>query len=196
MLAADRLCSPLGGMSFGSAAALATAIALTGGSGFSALARSLASVLPDSTRPALQRVHDVPGAVVLVLSTALAVLELFCLLHLDRFRSIGMLSAPMLAHCAMVVLAVGSRAARMDGKQVKFAPAVTFNEFALASAATFAVVFLAADFLGLLLVLATAALTVALRVIFHLRLGGVDSLSLHAGAQATEIVVLAILAAF
>jgi hypothetical protein len=125
-----------------------------------------------------------------------AALEFFCLLHLDRFHSIGLLFAPMLARAAMVVLAVGSRAARTDGRQVKFAPEVTFNEFALASAATFAAVSLAADFLGLVLVLATAVLTVALRVFFHWRFGGIDRTAVHGACQATELAVLAILAAF
>ena len=79
---------------------------------------------------------------------------------------------------------------------MKFAPEVLFNEFALASTFTFAAVFLATEFLGFLLVLASAALIIGLRVFFHSWLGGVDRTTLHAGCEAVQLLGLALLAAF
>lgn len=192
-LGADRACSRLAGQELGSVAALAVAIALSGGRPVLALARTLAALVPE---PAFLRLQRVSALVLAVSATAIVLLELFCLVHLDRFRSIGLLFAPMLARCAMVVLAVGAREARADGRQVKFAPDVRFNEFALASTITFALVFFAAEFLGLVLVLATAALAIGLRVFFHRWLGGIDRTALDAGCEATQLVTLALLAAF
>jgi cobalamin synthase len=119
------------------------------------------------------------------LAAVVAVVELIFLCELDRFRSIGLLFAPTLAHCSMVVLAVGSRAARLDGRRIKFAPGLTFNEFAVASVLTFSVIFLTSEFLGLLLVLSAAFLTV-----------GVNATVLDATCEVSTLATLALLALF
>ena len=64
-----------------------------------------------------------------------------------------------------------------------------------ASTATFALVFLTTEFLGLLLVLATAAFTIAARVFFHRWLDGVNETALLAVGEATQVMILALLAA-
>jgi cobalamin synthase len=130
------------------------------------------------------------------LAAMVAIVELVCLCQLDRFRPIGLLFAPTLAHCSMVVLAVGSRAARLDGRRTKFAPKLTFNEFAVASALTFSIIFLSSEFLGLLLVLSAAFLTIGLRVLFHRWLDGVTTTVLDATCEVSTLATLGMLALF
>jgi hypothetical protein len=125
-----------------------------------------------------------------------AAVELALLGALDRFRVVGLAFAPVLGCCAMVVLAVGSRAARADGRRLKFAPGVGFREFGVASTATFALVFLSTEFLGLLLVLATAAFTIGARVSLHRWLGGVNDTAMLATGEAVQLLVIAVLVAF
>ena len=84
-------------------------------------------------------------------------LSVWILSGVDGGRVIALLFAPMLSRCSMVVIATGSREARSDGKQMKFSRELTFREFGIASTITFAVVFLTAHFLGLVLVLATGS---------------------------------------
>jgi adenosylcobinamide-GDP ribazoletransferase len=186
----------LGGGGFGSLAALALATALSGARPVAGLSRTLVSLAPKRSLSPIARLHGARRPAVVAGAAAILLLELFCLVHLDRLRSIGLLFAPMLGRCAMVVLAVGSRQARADGRRTKLAPAIGFNHFAVASTLTFAVVFLVAEFLGLLLVLACAALTIGLRVFFHWWFGGVERTTLAAGCEAVQLLVLALLAAF
>jgi cobalamin synthase len=131
-----------------------------------------------------------------MLAAIVVLVELACLCELDRFRTLGLLFAPTLAHCSMVVLAVGSRAARLDGKRMKFAPGLTFNEFAVASALTFSIIFLTSEFLGLLLVLCAAFLTIGLRLLFHRWLDGVNTTVLDATCEVSALATLALLALF
>jgi hypothetical protein len=128
-------------------------------------------------------------------TAAVVAAEVAALSALGRYRIVGLLAAPVLGCCSMVVLAVGSRAARPDGRRVKFAPAVTFREFGLATAATFAVLFWATEFLGLLLILATALCTIAARVGWHRWWGGVNETAVLATSEAIQCVVLLLLAA-
>jgi adenosylcobinamide-GDP ribazoletransferase len=196
MTAADAAGTALGGVIVGSLATVAVGVVVSGARPLIGLARTLAALVANRSRPPLERLGTARGIGVGIATGVVVVAELGCLLHLDRFRIIGLLFVPMLARCAMVVLAVGSRAARMDGRQVKFAPEVRFNEFALASTMTFAAVFLATEFLGFLLVLASAALTIGMRVFFHRWLGGVERTTLHAGCEAVQLLGWALLAAF
>jgi hypothetical protein len=129
-----------------------------------------------------------------VVLALLVALQIGVLCALDRFRVVGLVLAPVLGCCSLVVMAVGSRAARADGRRLKFAPAVTFREFGVASTATFALVFLSTDFLGLLLVLATAAFTIGARVFFHRWLDGVNETALLATGEATQVLILTLLA--
>ena len=90
----------------------------------------------------------------------------------------------------------GGRLARSASRRaaVKFAPGVAFREFALASTGTFAVVFLSTEFLGLLLVLFTAALVIGLRIFFHRWFGGVNRAALGAACELTQLGILLLLA--
>ena len=193
-LAADTLANPIAGRLGASVAVLCASAAATRARPLLALGRTLValssrgaarlSVLESGAGPAIV------AAVVLVLAAELTVL---CVL--DRFRFVGLAFAPLLGACSMVVLAVGSRAARADGRRLKFAPAVTFREFGFASTATFALVFLSTEFLGLLLVLTTAAFTIAARVFFHRWIDGVNETALLATGEGTQLVILILLAA-
>jgi adenosylcobinamide-GDP ribazoletransferase len=196
MVAADAAGRALGGVVVGSLATIAVSVAVSGGRPVAGLARSLAALIGDRSRTPLERLATARGWTVGVATGIVLGAELVCLLHLDRFRLVGLLFVPMLARCAMVALAVGSRAARADGRQMKFAPEVLFNEFALASTFTFAAVFLSTEFLGFLLVVASAVLIIGLRVFFHRWLGGVDRTTLHAGCEAVQLLGWALLAAF
>jgi cobalamin synthase len=177
------------------AVAIAAAVA-TGGRPLRALARTV-EALPCARTRRLAVLESGRGAGVdAICAAAVLALEIAALAALDRFRPIGLIFAPVLGCCSMVVLAVGSRAARSDGRRLKFAPAVTFREFGLASTATFALVFLSTEFLGLLLVLATAAFTITARVFFHRWLDGVNETVMLATGEMTQLLILALLAAF
>jgi hypothetical protein len=96
----------------------------------------------------------------------------------------------------MVVLAFGSRDARPDGKRVKFAKGVTFEEFGWASAVTLGLVFWGTGLLGILLLICTAIPIVGLRIWLHWRLDGVNAAAMGAACAVAEIVPLMVLAQF
>ncbi len=193
-LAVDRITEPWAGRYAASLAVLIVALAVTRARGVMALARTIAAAFTERDRRL--DTLDAPTrpstwiAAGLVLAAELGVLS-----ALTRFRVVGLAFAPVLGCCSMVVLAVGSRAARADGRQVKFAPDVTFREFGVATTATFALLFLSTEFLGLLLVLTTAGFTVGARVGWHRWIGGVNATALFATAEATQLLVLVVLAA-
>ncbi len=196
-LAADRAAGAVGGRLLGSAAVLLVANLLTGGRPLAALGGLVAAALSGrgGTR-ALIYLEPPPPQAARVCAALVALFELCVLWRLERFRMVGLAFAPLLGCCSVVVLAVGSRAARIDGRRVKLAPQLTFNEFALASTLTFAATFIATEFLGLLLVLSTAALTIALRVFFHRWLDGVNDTALSAAREVVQLTVLGLLATF
>lgn len=191
---ADRVVGTVGGRTLSSLAVVLVAVAATRGRPVLALGRLLAAL---GSRRARRLAVLESGTGVLVYGCAAGVVaaELAVLSALDRFRVVGLALAPVLGCCSIVVLAVGSRAARADGRRLKFAPEVTFREFGLTTAATFAVLLLAAEFLGLLLVLATAAFTIAARVCFHRWIDGVNETAVLATAEAVQILLLALLVA-
>ena len=191
---ADRVGGALGGRTLSSLAVVCVAAAATRGRPLLALGRLLAA--SGRRRPrCLAVLESGTGVLVYGCAAGVVVAEVFVLSALDRFRMMGLALAPVLGWCSIVVLAVGSRAARADGRRLKFAPEVTFREFGLATAATFAVVLLTAEFLGLLLVLATAVFTIAARVCFHRWIDGVNETALLATAEAVQILMLALLVA-
>ncbi|MGH7788860.1 MAG: hypothetical protein ACRERC_18465 [Candidatus Binatia bacterium] len=182
-LVTDRLVSPLAGQSLASVAVVLVGIGLTGGRALLALGRALLGRFGGST------------AAVYVAAGLLAGLEIGLVEALGRYRPVGLLFAPLLGCCSLVVLAVGAREARADGRRVKFAPLVTFREFGVASTATFALIFLTTEFLGLVLILYAAALSLAARVGLHRWRGGVDDITLRATGAAIELSVLVLLVA-
>lgn len=108
-------------------------------------------------------------------------------------RSLPLLFAPLLGCWSMVVLAVGARDA--GAPQRKLAPAVMFNEFALASVLTFAILFALAEGLGVLIAVQAAAVTLLLRVHAHARAGGMSWQTVKLGASLVEATTLGLLAA-
>jgi adenosylcobinamide-GDP ribazoletransferase len=110
----------------------------------------------------------------------------------EQVRLYGLLLPPMLGRWSMVVLAHGSREAVAAGEARQFDPGVGFREFAGASVIAFLIAFVIGEELGLLAVIVVAATTVALRLYFHRRLGGVNEHGLGAVAEATEAIALLI----
>jgi cobalamin synthase len=194
-LGTDRLAASLGMNRLASSAAVvAVAHLATGGQRLLDLGRTALALFAAGRPARMKALEGAPARRAYAAAAVVALLEILCLWRLDRFRPIGLLFAPLLAHCSIVVMAVGSRAARGDSRRVKFAPGVTFREFALASTGTFAAVFLLTEFLGLLLVLFTAVLVVGLRLFFHRWLDGVNRAVLGAACELTQLGVLALLA--
>jgi cobalamin synthase len=191
---ADLAVGRIGGRLLGSAAVLSVGAALTRARGPLALGRLLAALA--SRRPDRLTRHDGGGRRATICALLVMLVELAVLCELNRFRVVGLAFAPLLGCCAMVVLAVGSRAARPDGRRLKFAPELGFAEFGAASAATFALVSLSSEFLGLLMVLGTAIVTVAARVFFHRWLDGVNDTAMFATGEIVQLMTLALLAAF
>lgn len=189
----DRAIAALGGRLVASAAVALVAAAATRARPLLALGRTLAALLGDRARR-LAVIEARRGALPRVCAAVVLAAEIGVLCALDRLRLPGLALAPVLGCCSMVVLAVGSRAARADGRRLKFAPDVTFREFAVASVATFALLFLTTEFLGLLLVLATAAFTIAARVFFHRWIDGVNDTVILATGEAVQLMILALLA--
>jgi cobalamin synthase len=91
------------------------------------------------------------------------------------------------------VLAHGARDAGAD-EGTKFARAVGSREFAGASVFALALVLLAAEAIGLVVIVASAAATVGLRVWFHHRLGGITTQNLGAVAETVETLALVLFA--
>jgi cobalamin synthase len=193
-LATDRLVSALAGRAVSSVAVVLVAAVATRARPLLALGRTVAA-LPSGRERRLAVLEGGSGPLVSLCVAVVLATEIGVLLVLGRFRVAGLALAPMLGCCSMVVLAVGSRAARADGRRLKFAPDVTFREFAVASVSAFAVVSLSAEFLGLVLIFATAALTIAARVFFHRWIDGVNDTVLLATGEATQLLILALLAA-
>lgn len=189
--------SHFGGLFARSSAVLVATLACTAARPHRALGQLMQALLLRRDRGVAVRVLEGPdNGTSLATATLIALIELACLCQLDRFRLVGLLFAPTLARCSMVVLAVGSRAARLDGRRRKFAPDLTFNEFALASVLTFSIIFLTSEFLGLLLVLGAALLTIGLRVLFHRWLDGVTPTILDAACEVSTLATLGLLLLF
>jgi hypothetical protein len=193
-VAVDRALAGTAGPAARSLAVVLVAAAMTRARPLLALGRLLAAI-PGRGRGRQATSQSARGAVDLACTAAVVAAEVVALSALGRYRIVGLLAAPVLGCCSMVVLAVGSRAARQDGRRVKFAPAVTFREFGLATTATFAVLFWATEFLGLLLILATALCTIAARVGWHRWRGGVDETAVLATSEMIQCLVWLLLAA-
>lgn len=104
----------------------------------------------------------------------------------------ALLFSPVLGRWSFVVLAVGARSADQQGR--KFSPAVSFREFGVASLLAFLVVFTLGQFVGLVLIIVTAAITLLLRLGFHRWQGGVTWETVVAGMHIVEISALAAMA--
>jgi len=133
-------------------------------------------------------------AAVAIIEVALFAAAVWIVTQIVDGRLVALLFAPMLGRSAMVVMATGSRQARDDERLMRFSRELTFREFGIASTAAFALVFATTNFLGFLLVLVTGLATIALRVLLHWRLGGVDRDSLHATGEVVQLAVFGLMA--
>jgi adenosylcobinamide-GDP ribazoletransferase len=131
----------------------------------------------------------------LVVLTVL-VLEVWALVQLERTRLPALLFAPLLAAWSMVVLSHGARAARIDGRQGKFAPEVSFRDFALTSVFSFGVLFSLARAGGIALGVVAGAVIVSLRVMLHWWLGGVNAATVAATSEIVLATILLLFAGF
>lgn len=138
------------------------------------------------------RLHDLTGGGRLALLVAASALLTAKVLLLDRCDELvlpALLFAPLLGRWSLVVLVVGARSAERTGQ--KFSPAVTFREFGIASLIAFVSVFSLGQFVGLVLIVAAAATTLALRVAYHQGPGGVTWPTVVVGMHVVECAVLA-----
>jgi cobalamin synthase len=114
--------------------------------------------------------------------------KLVCMAQPGGSRLAALLFAPMLARWSMVVLAVGARDAGTPGR--KFNAAITFREFAWTSVFTFTVVFAIAEAFGIVIVVGTAALTLAVRLLAHRWMAGISWRLLLVAGQGIEAFVI------
>jgi adenosylcobinamide-GDP ribazoletransferase len=192
-VAVDRLSAPLGNRTLSSLAVVATLALLTRGRPLLGLAKTIAALFPRSAERTIPVLSQTPGTAVTFIAGLIVVAEVLLLDRLDSFRTVGLLFAPMLGHCAMVVTATGSREARADGKVTKLSSTLTFREFGIASTVTFALVFLTTNFLGALLVLVTGITTIGLRMLFHYLFGGFEPTNLAAAGELVQLANLGLL---
>lgn len=186
MVAIDRAAATVATPLVAGTAAIGFHTMATRGRPLAGLARTLLGMIDN-------RIARSPAAAALT-QVAIFGVTVWVVGRIDGARIAALLFAPMLGRCAMVVMATGSRAARADGRLVKYAPDLTFREFGIASTAAFALVFLTTNFLGFLMVLVTGATTIALRLTLHWRLGGVDRSSLHGSGEFVQLAVLGLTA--
>jgi cobalamin synthase len=124
---------------------------------------------------------------------AATVIKVAVLVAASGTRGAALLFAPLLARWAMVVIATGARDAQVPAR--KFNPGITFREFALTSVFTLAIVLALAEAAGVLLIVAVAAVSLAVRLSAHRWAGGITWPGLLAAAQAIEVVVVVLCAA-
>lgn len=169
----------------------------TGGRYATGVARTCAALVSSNRRRALESMAGqtltLSGCIGMLLMLAV---QLRSLVVLDRLRLPALLYAPMLAAWSVVVLVHGSRAARMDGRRVKYAPDVSFREFAVASVITFGVLFSVSQAVGILVGVVVGAAIVGIRVGLHGWLDGLTEAAVRASADITFTVTLALFAAF
>jgi adenosylcobinamide-GDP ribazoletransferase len=122
----------------------------------------------------------------------LLILKVRCLdLLSDPMRVVGVLLAPMIGRAAIVLLAYGARAAgSADGDPDRFDAAIGLRELVGAGAFAAVVTLALGGALGLLVILASGLVTLALRFYFDRRLAGVAPQSLDAGAEIVETLAL------
>lgn len=109
-------------------------------------------------------------------------------------RPAALLVAPMLGAWAVVVQCYGGSPGRARGVAAALIARARFQEFGWASTLAFAVTLALADALGLVMLVAAAVVTVAVRAVAYRRLGGLTGRLLMATRELVETVVLVVLA--
>jgi len=193
-LAIDYVGRLAAGRLLASVAVVLVAAVLTGGRPALGLSRMLIAGLTSRRRDTFLERLDGPVTPPMRAAFAFVLLaEMICLSVLVSSRPAGLVFAPLLGRWSMVVLATGARAARSDGRRLKFAPGVTFREFGWASTITFAVMFGTAELLGVVLGVAAAVISVAARVSLHRWLDGVTTTTLDAVCEIVQLLTVLIL---
>jgi len=195
-LAVDLIVAPLVGRLVASIAVGITGVLVTRTWPSLAAGRTFASLSLHDRDEALRYANGPLTAAAAIAGVLIWLALIYSLACVDRWRPIGLVCAPLFGRWAMVVLAYGSRAARLDGKRTKYAKGVTFEEFGWASTATLALVFWGTGLLGILLLVCAAIPIIGLRVAMHWRLDGITAASLGAACAIAEIVPLLVLALF
>jgi cobalamin synthase len=113
----------------------------------------------------------------------------------DAARATALGLAPMLGRWAIVVQCYGGEPGRVPGPPSALVGRARFQEFAWASLVAFAVTLSVAEAVGLVVLLAAALTTLAVRVSAHRRIGGMTDDLLAASGELVETVVLVVLAA-
>jgi adenosylcobinamide-GDP ribazoletransferase len=176
------------------------------GLGLGAVAAGVAAAVATSAPPAaaptgvlvlliLGRGRGTPGAFGIAMALAALATRMASLAALPaESRTVALLVAPMLGAWAIVVQCYGGVPGGASGPAALVGRA-RFREFGWASVTALGVTLALGDAVGLVLVLAAAATTVALRVYAYRRLGGLTGRLLAATRELVETVVLGTLGA-
>ena len=149
----------------------------------------------DSAEPAPPRTRGRLGNFLGTIAVLLVcALQWWALVSLRKARTPALVFAPMLSAWGAVVLAHGSRAARRDGRRVKYAQEVGFREFAAASVFSFGILFTLGQVSGILIGVAVAVLLVAIRTSLHATIKGVTDATVWAASEIVLTVVLTLFA--
>jgi adenosylcobinamide-GDP ribazoletransferase len=113
---------------------------------------------------------------------------------LSDYRFAGILLPPMIGRAAIVALAHRARAAAGDSEGEQFDRVISQRELAVACGFAAIVTIVVAGALGLLVAIVATLATIALRVYFDRRLGGVTGHTLDAAAETIETLTLVVFA--
>jgi len=106
-------------------------------------------------------------------------------------RAYALVLMPTLARWSQVCMALGARSARGEGSLAKpFLEHLNGWHLVSASAVTFAVAVLLAGLKGLVVVVPVAAITVAARLYFNRKIGGITGDTIGAVSEVNEVIVL------
>jgi adenosylcobinamide-GDP ribazoletransferase len=113
---------------------------------------------------------------------------------LSDYRFAGILLPPMIGRAAIVALAHRARAAAGDSEGEQFDRVISPRDLAVACGFAAIVTIVVAGALGLLVAIVATLATIALRVYFDRRLGGVTGHTLDAAAETIETLTLVVFA--
>ena len=207
-LAAALAFSPLVGLALGLAAAGAAwlfssgpagvlvLLALGGGWAPYGLAAAAEAVLTTGGGPAtLARLRATPGWVGWAVAAAVLAMRLWAAAILPApARTVALVLAPMLGAWAIVVQCYGGAPTQARGRARAVIGRARFREFGWASLLGFGVTLGIGEAIGLVVLLAAALTTLAVRVLAHRRLGGLTGRLLAATRELVETTVLVTLA--
>ncbi|MFN8545132.1 MAG: adenosylcobinamide-GDP ribazoletransferase [Candidatus Binatia bacterium] len=178
----------------GALAAVAILELSTGGRGRSGLAAAVTGLAgrggPDAV---VARLRGRPSALGWSVAIAMLAVELWAVATLAQpARGWGLVLAPMLGRWAIAVQCYGTPSPHARGTAAAMIGRAGFREFGIASVVALGLT-QEVGFVGVLLALAAALVTVAVRVLVHRRLGGFTGRLLWAAGELVEAAVLVLL---